>query len=170
MTELERALLRERMTGMPRWRVNRPAPNEPIVPDSDVEIARRRKVIEDIECDYCPLCDSDPCGFEPPDWVAGCGRMEGDNSTHGAGADCAGNTDDALATDRLRRSRPMVEASVLQEPSTTPQNTVTVHPQVCPLCGVRATQWQPRIVSGVLLVRMRCWEGHDWSLTAVVNQ
>ena len=43
-----------------------------------------------------------------------------------------------------------------------------IHIPTCPWCGVRATLWEPRMVSGVLLVRLRCWTGHDWSVTAVV--
>ena len=44
-----RTLLRERQTGMPRWRVGKPGkPLPPVVfSDSELEIAARRKVLED---------------------------------------------------------------------------------------------------------------------------
>jgi hypothetical protein len=57
------------------------------------------------------------------------------------------------------------------ECSDPPVNTqIPIHIQVCPWCGVRATQWEPRVVSGVLLVRFVCWTGHHWSLTSIVDQ
>lgn len=45
--DLWRSLLLERQQGMPRWHVKRPKQDAPIVPDSDLEIARRRKVLDD---------------------------------------------------------------------------------------------------------------------------
>jgi hypothetical protein len=65
----------------------------------------------------------------------------------------------------------MTNASVLQEPVNGLENTpIKPYPQSCPLCGVRATLWRPRVVAGVLCIRYRCWTGHDFSMTAVVDQ
>lgn len=51
-----------------------------------------------------------------------------------------------------------------------PAGVQSIHIQICPWCGVRATMWDPRILAGVLLVRYRCWTGHYWSITSVVGQ
>ena len=50
MNDLERALLHERMTGMPRWQVRhhqRGQQPEPMPDYGDTEIARHRKALDD---------------------------------------------------------------------------------------------------------------------------